>query len=279
MSTVRAMSAGRSQRFGFAALCALIVCALAAAVMPAAALALTPRQPEYRLCVKAVKAGKRLTGHYEGSRCAQPDPAGEGKYEAEPVKPGAVFKVTGKAAVFYYHSPTAGLAWQVKCAHTTVRGVIAGPFSSDETIGFEGCKATDLLVPGKPLECQNTSANLEGFLVDVEKEGGAPGILFYPGFAGPFTCESAKTFETVTFGAMEGFEVAPVQISAKHTEARFAVDTTTGVQAVTGFYDFEEKEQLISRLTSSVSGSGTLEVGLELGVLLGEGKELVVIGE
>ncbi len=279
MSTARAISARKSRRFGFAATCALIGCAFAAMMAPAGSLAQTPRQPEYRLCVKAAKAGKRFTGHYEGSRCGQPDPAGEGKYEAEAVKPGAVFKVTGKAATFYYHSPVTGLAWRVKCAHTTVRDVIAGPSLSYETIGFEGCKATDLLVPGKPLECQNTKATLEGFLVDVEKEGGAPGILFYPGFAGLFTCESVKTSETVTFGAMEGFEVAPIPVSAKHIEARFAVDTTTGVQAVTGFYDFEEKEQLTSRLTSSVSGLGTLEVGLELGVLLGEGKELVVIGE
>lgn len=259
---------------------ALVLCATMAATtaVPTAG-AQTLQQPEYRLCVKAAKAGKRFTGHYEGNRCTQANLAGEGKYEVEPVSPGAEFSLTGKAATFYYHSTATGLAWQVRCGHTTVRGVIAGPHTSYETIGFEGCKATDLLVPGsKPLQCQNTKANLEGFLVDVEKQGGAPGILFYPGFAGSFACETVKTEETVTFGAMEGFEAAPIPIPAKRAEAQFAVNTTTGAQTVTDFYDFEEKELLTSQLTASVSGTGALEVGLELGVPLGGGKELVVIG-
>lgn len=278
------MRTARRQQFRLvplwcALLGALVLCAAAVAATAPPAGAQTPQQPEYVICKKAAKAGKRFTGHYDDNRCTQANPAGEGKYEAGPVSPGAEFVTTGKAATFYYHSPATGLAWQVKCAHATVRSEIAGPHTSYETIGFEGCKATDLLVPGsKPLQCQNTKANLEGFLVDVEKQGGAPGILFYPGFAGSFACETVKTEETVTFGAMEGFEAAPIPTSAKHTEALFAVNTMTGAQAVTDFYDFEEKEQLQSQLTAAVSGTGALEVGLELGVPLGGGKELVVIG-
>ncbi len=244
----------------------LLVLALLALGAPIANAA---SQPEYRTCTKAPKVNKKHTGGYNNNTCTDPNAAGEGKYALGAVPAPYPFAAAGKAGAFDYHTPT-GVVWQVTCARDGVKGVITGPATGTEAIVFESCKARNQATDGKRLECPgHLTATVETVLVEL-LPGGAPGVLVYPGFAKAFTCEG------VTFGQMVGFEVGAVEDLGKGPVAGFAVNPATGEPTLREFFDFEEHEAFTASLESDVSGSPTLDVGLQIALPLGPKKEVVV---
>lgn len=248
-------------------LCLTVAFVLATASIAGAT---TTGQPAYELCSKTTKIAKKYTGRYEDKTCAQQNARHEGKYETKRVATPYPFSSEGKGGVIFYRNPTGAIVWEVKCKRESAKGVITGPATGTETLGFEECKASDETTGAKAQECpQRIVANVESTLVEVDPAA-APGVLLYPGFAKPFSCGP------VTFGTMEGFEVASVLNTSKGPVGAFTVDQATGEQTTTEFFDFEEGETFRALLQSEATGSPLLDVGIEAPLPLGAGRELVV---
>ncbi len=180
------------KRMRIVGLCLVAVFALSAVMAASASAAL----PEYKVCLKAKKAGKLWTGHYTDKACSKhatgaEEAAGKtNKYEREEWKKAKKFTFKGKNVNGTPHNNIVdpfgpnmvkGEKAQIKgtttCTKEKVTGTVTGPKTEKWKTEYKGCEAlnTPCNTAGKGSGIIETE-ELEGTLVYINKGTQTPGL-------------------------------------------------------------------------------------------------------
>ena len=119
---------------------AVLAMAIVLVGLSAASVADASGGPEYLICGKAAKSGKKYTGHYVNKTCTEVSGTDEGKYEREaPTKPIKTKSKFGLTTVYLYDPETHKYESEVPCEKGASSGEITGSREETLTLTYSGC--------------------------------------------------------------------------------------------------------------------------------------------
>ena len=250
----------------------LLAAALALSAL-ASSSALAAGGPEYLVCGKAAKSGKKYTGKYATKACSEVSVTSEGKYERValtklPVK----FKSKiGVTKVYVYNPKEPSESAEVICTKGKDAGTITGSREGAVTLTNEGCAVPKEDANGNkpkfPGPC-NTPGQKSGVLVSkplatklvwLNEAETEPGIEIQPAEAGgPFE-EAGCLFEKVKVKESGSIlaKVTPVGEATKLLTITFSANPTSFEQIPGGYW--EGATFIETKLFSEIHAPGGIE--------------------
>jgi hypothetical protein len=243
----------RIRIMGLCLIAMLAACAVAATTALAA-------QPEFRVCAKAAKEGKKYLGKYSNKTCSEESVKGEGKYELDPwtAAKKKTFKSKGGASNLYSYVKGFGVVGQVTCASSKGAGEITGPRESNATLEFSKCTSSGescASAGAKAGTIRTTTMRKRLLLLHYNTGYVVVAVTSGEPFA-EFSCGAEKVKTT---GSVVGEVTGDINTVSKTSTESFTVNADDE-QAI---QEIEEEPEVQHVLVTEVVGVGTFESGIQ----------------